>query len=44
MTVAPIARLCSDELARGVAHRIECEPHLEPDWDPFAATKGIIQS
>jgi len=42
MTLALIAHLHGDELARSVADRVEYDWHHDSDWDPFAATHGVV--
>jgi transcriptional regulator GlxA family with amidase domain len=44
MTLALIARLHGEELAAGLADRVELEWHRDPSWDPFAAKAGLAGS
>jgi transcriptional regulator GlxA family with amidase domain len=44
MTLALIARLHGEELAAGLADRVELEWHRDPSWDPFAAKAGLAKS
>lgn len=41
MTLALIARMFSEELARELANRVEYDWHVDPTWDPFAVINGL---
>jgi transcriptional regulator GlxA family with amidase domain len=41
MTLALIARLDGEDLARGLADAVEYDWHRDPMWDPFAAKHGL---
>lgn len=44
MAVALIASLLGEDVAEGVAARVELEPHRHAGWDPFAALNGLVPS
>lgn len=41
MTLALVARLSGDDVALGVAQRIEHDWHRDAGWDPFAVINGL---
>ena len=42
MSLAVVARLCGLDSARQVAVWAEYDWHEDPDWDPFAAIRGLV--
>lgn len=42
MTLALVARLYGEEIAEGVAERVEYDRHRDPAWDPFAGRAGLV--
>ncbi len=42
MALALIARLCGEDVASGLADRVEYEWHRDSNWDPYAALNGLV--
>jgi transcriptional regulator GlxA family with amidase domain len=42
MALGLIAHLHGEELASGLADRVELEWHRDSSWDPFAAKNGLL--